>query len=461
MVGFIVALTCGGLLALAALGLLGYLFVSLLHRNRLLALAILGALALHLGVAGVLLLVHGPVHAPTATAVLHIAPPPLPAPLDLPKPPKPTFEQPALPQGTTNGSRHATANPRGNDPSKRPGARGPAATVILKDPPPPPLVQPSLDPEASYLDTGFTDPHGELTSITRGTDSRGGKGENGGFRNGDPHSTEYARGDRNGTRDGRVYFLRLKYGSGAWNAHAEGIRRLLRFLDAYVVCESDSWAMTTAELSDRYLRRQMQPCFIYAYCDETFSLSPSEAAILRDYLTRGGFLFLDSRPDPYIKEQVANQLAALLPGSRLAPIAKSHPINRFLFQLTSPGVGFNIIDGVNYGVTRGDRLAVFYTMGNFAQLYAANTPESDEYIKAQYQMGANVMLYAIEKGNAAGMRQEAGANARITTQTLQRLLDAGTGAASVAPSPADVPAPSIKLAPADNDAPADIRLQDE
>ena len=120
----------------------------------------------------------------------------------------------------------------------------------------------------------------------------------------------------------------------------------------------------------------------------------------------------------------------------LRPISRSHAINTFLFRTSDPVVGENTVTMQNYGITRNGRLVVFYTMGNFSHLYASHPANELPYFAAQYQMGANVMLYAIRKGDNSGIAQHAGASAKITTEALQHLgmleptANAGTGQAA-------------------------------
>jgi len=288
---------------------------------------------------------------------------------------------------------------------------------------------------------------GSGSGLDREPGGDGGGGE-GGEDAGDPEG--HGKGDipfgfAEGKANGRVYFMRLKHGSGAWNAHNDGTRRLLAFLNTYFKCEGDSRAVSANEMRSKYMRRGVQPSFLYLYCDDSFALSGSEIGILRNYIDKGGFLFLDSRPDPFIRDKVARQLDKVLPGARLAPISSGHAVNSFLFKLNQPGVGENIIDKKNYGISQRGRLVVFYTMGNFSHLFSSNPPDKkEEYIMAQYQMGANVMVYGINKGSPEGVRKLRGANATVTTQALQQmgLFDGGTTAKPRRPG---APGESVKV----------------
>lgn len=205
-------------------------------------------------------------------------------------------------------------------------------------------------------------------------------------------------GFSSGRIDGQVYFIRLKHDTGDWYAHTEGIAALLAFMSKYFRCETASRPMTAQEIETNYLSKGAIPSFIYISCDDSFSLSDKEAGILRSYLQRGGFLFVDSAPDDQTRQTVAEQLARVLPGQALQPVSQSHPINDFLFRLQAPGIGENWSDQRNYSVSLGNRVAVFYTPGNLAHYYELSRDKSDAYTAAQFEMGANVVAYAIAKG---------------------------------------------------------------
>ncbi len=281
---------------------------------------------------------------------------------------------------------------------------------------------------------------------------------------GAPTAGDAPAGFANGKVNGRIYFIRLKHDIGNWYAHQDGVTALLAFMNRYFQCESENRPMTAQEIQQKYLSKGAIPSFIYVSCDDNFSLTTDEASILRGYVDRGGFLFLDSAPDEITRGVVADQLAKVVPSGRLAPLSPSHPINRFLFRLAQPGVGENWSDAKNYGITVGDRLAVFYTPGNLAHYYELSRDKSDDYSTAQFQMGANVVAYAINHGVQSAVQQRPGARGAITRNTLQNLgfLDKPHAAAVSGASPTHAPKPP-KIAPGakpGDEQPADVKLVD-
>jgi hypothetical protein len=425
--------------------------LALLYRsNRLFFWCFAGALGGHLLVAGVLYgISHMGKPIDEERRIRIAAFMPAPKKVEPPKP-KPLPETLDLPWGQLTGRHDVRTPPKGtNKAGKQAGGNNSSAPAA----PGRPMVDgisddgsvPVDEKDAGLLRGTFSDVID--ASEVASTISSGGSGSGDGAGTPDGEgSGPIPFGFPNGKRNGRVYFVRLKHGSGAWNAHADGTRKLLNFCNAYFPCESDSWPMTANEMRTRYMSKNVQPTFIYIYCDETFSLSTSEVTVLQSYMNKGGFLFVDSRPDPFIRDLVASEISKVLPGMHMTPIPRSNNINSFLFRLSSPGIGANIITNSNYGITSGGRLAVFYTMGNFSQFFASFTPDTDEYVKAQYQMGANVILYAIQKGNNAGISQMAGARAEVNTQTIDKLFNIGGGGGGARPqADPDKPPESIKI----------------
>lgn len=438
-----------GLLILLVFAVLGLIFAALFKSNRLFFWALTAALGAHLFIAGALYGIGklgkpGDQERRVKLAFFRPAPP-----VKVPEPPKPKLPDklPDLPFGAATGKRNVKEPPKGrHDATKVGGATSGQSSPANPGRPMVSSIADSGDVPVDIKDDGLF--NSSFKDVIDASDIRNLGTGSGGDGLGDPNGTgsgDMPLGFKDGKRGGRVYFVRLKHGSGAWSAHAEGTRRLMAFLNQYFPCETDSWPMTAAEMRDRYMNKGAQPTFLYIYCDETFSLSASEVQILRIYMERGGFLFMDSRPDPLIKDLVANEIAKVLPGSHLAPLPKNHPINSFLFALSSPGVGENLIDQKNYGIAKDGRLIIFYTMGNFSHLYASVGPNADDYYKAQYQMGANVMLYAIRKGNKADIMQRAGAKAEVTNQAVERLMSLGSAPSAPAQGEPGKPPESIKI----------------
>ena len=395
----------GILIFLVVVGGMGLTCYTLYFNNRLLFWCLAGAFGGHLLFAGVLYAM-GIVFKPSVRKEIRIAIASVKMPpKEIPPPPK-TLD---LPLGALNGNPHVTKMPHGHTLKKTqsmprdPGhimhsGEGDDGTVHISDSP---------NMFIGHLD----DPDvRDISNIAEQAGTPEGEG------NGDVPA-----GFPNGKIGGRVYFIRMKQDRGSWNENDEGIRRLMTFLNGFFPCERESRAMSCAEMRARFLNQNKPPSFLYIYADDSFSLSSTDVTVLHQYIGMGGFLFIDSRPDPEIQTVVSREMDKVLPGMPMRPLSRSNTINTFLFRTSDPVVGENTVTMVNYGIMNSGRLSVFYTMGNFSHLYASHAPNELPYFTAQYQMGANVMLYAIRKGDNSGIDTRAGASAKITTEALQHL----------------------------------------
>lgn len=508
-------------------------FLAILFRsNRLLCLCLLATLGLHgvgfgyLGFKRYLELLNPPpkemrVKIAAVKREAPTPPPPTPKKADQPKPiqpaprllpaatPKPA-PQPlpkpnaALPKGRVDGNPKTKVMPKGTTlKTKTPGKPGPKKPLLAQGPTKPNAggSEPSkaskiltngqsdngiaVDPDAKDFegslngedamgagDFGSGKGKGIGTGIGKGSGEGSEGGGEGGEGAGDPSGTgsgDIPRGFAEGKANGKVYFMRLKHGSGAWNAFSSGTNRLLDFMRTTSFrSENTGRAMTADELKNKYMRKKLPPTFLYLYCDDSFSLSSSEVSTLRDYMAGGGFLFLDSNADPDVRDRIARELNKVLPGTRLSAIANSHPINSFLYKLDAPGIGSNFIEKKNYGISKGGRLIVFYTPGNFSSFYVTAAPSENGYAKAQYQMGANVLVYAMRKGDSSGITKLRGASAKVTTQ---QLIDLGFLDKPVKTVKPGGPKPSVKVnkppkpgaspTPAVPDEPDEIKVLDD
>ena len=442
------------LITLAIAGMIGMILSSMFHNNRLLFWCMMVALGTHFGVGGGLwfagyLAAHAQAAKPPEIRLAMAQPPPPPPP---PEPKKEEVHDISKPLGKINGDKTVTKIRKGTnmDPHAQPGAKG-AKTFGNHQTMSSPTSDPSqasveFNPDArssEYLGPGDSLDVKDLNKVGR----VGGGGDDWGDPNGDPNGGVPV-GFPDGTVGGKVYFIRLKHGSGAWYAWNNGTQRLLHYLNQAqgLPCQTETWPMTTAELKKKYMSKGGIPSFLYLYVDSTFALTSGDVTVLREYMDKGGFLFLDSRCDPDIKDRVAHEMDKVLPGTRLSTISRSHPINNFLFALSDPGLGENPQAQSNFGISRNGRLVVFYTMGNFSHLYESHDPNEFPYVTAQYQMGANVMLYALTKGDATGVARKKGASAKITTAALEKLgLLSPSPSSSSTTTPGGAPTESVKV----------------
>ncbi len=341
-----------------------------------------------------------------------------------PKPPEPLV----IPSGVPDGDRSAKTPPQGDSAQENTHNQPPPPLHVMTHDGPVDVQLPPAAPNMPDDGTTFTE---DMTRFAHNVTGPNGPGY--GTPTGVPGGPPQCGIGPPRLKSGKVYFIRFKCGTGAWNAYTEGTQHLLDFTNRYVTCEATTRAMGYDEVR-ALLDAGTPPAFIYLYVDESFVLTGEEVRVLQRYLNTDGFLFLDSRPDADVRERVTNELARVLPGAPLRALPASHTVNRFFFRLSPPAVGENIADRQNYGITRRNRLQVFYTMGNLAHLFAGHAPDEMSYITAQYQQGVNVIFYAIRKGDDTGVDARHGAGTALSTGTLDRVFSLGEPPHAATPS---------------------------
>ena len=178
------------------------------------------------------------------------------------------------------------------------------------------------------------------------------------------------------------------------------------------------WAGTTLRLASSpvHLRATDERLFDYpfAYIVEPghMELSDEDAAALREYLMRGGFLFLDDFHGEIEWQHARGEIKKILPDSEIKDLPITHPIFHTYFDLDQviqvPGVAA-LIQGVTYekgGVTphymgienKNGRLMVFMTrncdLGD-AWEWINDPRYPAQYGVVAYKIGINVVTYAM------------------------------------------------------------------
>ncbi len=408
--------------------------VYLSTKNKLLFMSLISAVALHIfiiigiSVAGSMIKEQVASTKPTPPMEITILPTP---PIEKIKPVEPKADSLDLPKKSSNHDKRQIDNDinKTKEISRPPTPKRPITLNDLFDKSqfPTNYDDPISTSSKDNLKPGDIDPN---IPIGNGTDN-----------DGDIDGGDVA-GFNDGTSGGKVYFITLKWGSAnsGWCANSDGLNKLLSFVSQTVSCQKNIWPMAAADIRKKYLMKNLTPSFIYIYCDETFSLNNVDVTVLRDYINKGGFLFMDSR-DESIKDKVSRELEKVTPG-KFSPIRNDNAINSFLFRLNQPGVGLNPA-AKNYGITRNGRLVVFYTPGNFSYVYANYKSNEDDYFKAQYQMGTNIIMYAIRKGDSSGLEKVEGAKTTLTKTVVDKITGINTPV-----QPVTEKDKSVKLKPA-------------
>ncbi len=148
----------------------------------------------------------------------------------------------------------------------------------------------------------------------------------------------------------------------------------------------------------------------------TIGLSDLEAARLREYLLKGGFLWVDDFWGTPAWQQWSGQIARVLPEYRIVDVPDDHPIRRMLFNLSTIPQVTNINFWRRTGRTseRGadsphanfrmiaderDRIMVLMTHNTDIGDSWEREGEDDEFFRLfspeGYALGVNVLIYAM------------------------------------------------------------------
>lgn len=210
---------------------------------------------------------------------------------------------------------------------------------------------------------------------------------------------------------------------GIYNSPAGGWRRgswMVDFprADEHFITGIREWVGTNLSVSSHPQQVHMSDDRIFDYPLLYFvepgymELSEEEAARLREYLTRGGFIFLDDFHGDYEFENVREQLRRVFPEYELKDLPPTHPIFHSYLDINEvvqvPGVA-SLRNGVTYekgGVTphymgiedKNGRLVVFITrncdLGD-AWEWINDSRYPVQYGVMAYRIGINVIIYAM------------------------------------------------------------------
>ncbi|MDI6840146.1 MAG: DUF4159 domain-containing protein [bacterium] len=138
--------------------------------------------------------------------------------------------------------------------------------------------------------------------------------------------------------------------------------------------------------------------FIFITGHGNIKLSDSEVKQLREYLTKGGFLYADD--DYGMDEYFRREIGKVFPGIKLEELPFKHPIYHSFYD-------FDYLPKIHkhddkppkgYGIFYQGRLVVFYTYetnisDGWADPWVHNDPA--EKREEAFKMGVNILMYAI------------------------------------------------------------------
>lgn len=198
---------------------------------------------------------------------------------------------------------------------------------------------------------------------------------------------------------GEFKLARIEYrGGGDWYNDPSSLTNLAEFTQQQVPIaidpEYDDIAIGSRDLFD-------YP-FAFLTGHGNISINQTEAANLREYLNKGGFLYIDD--DYGLDEHFRKIISQVYPDEELIELPFDHPIYHQVFDFPEGLPKIHQHDGESpqgYGIFHEGKLVLFYTFEtNLADGWA--NPEihknpADVRQKA-LQMGTNILIYALING---------------------------------------------------------------
>jgi hypothetical protein len=213
-------------------------------------------------------------------------------------------------------------------------------------------------------------------------------------------------------------FVRLKYSSYTWRGRGSWATDYPE-ADEHFIYGLRGWARSMLAISDDpdavslLDQRLFTYPFIYAVEPGYMDLSEEEAAKLREYLLRGGFLLLDDFWGEYEWENVQEQMRKVFPEYEIQELPLTHPIFHCYFDINEvvqvPVIGNAIRGGPTHekGGIIPHYMGISDPGGRVMVFVARNTDNGDawehiddpryplKYGLAAYRLGMNCIIYAM------------------------------------------------------------------
>jgi hypothetical protein len=205
---------------------------------------------------------------------------------------------------------------------------------------------------------------------------------------------------------GQIQWARLKTADPFWDRHAGADPRLLQFVRDHTTLNIDTnWHVADV---GRLLQMSAYPFLFSAGIQ--FVTDEKDRTNLREYLQRGGFVFIDScinttvNPDPdvFLKTQ-EDTFRAILPNVRIERLPDDHPIYRSCFEMKNGLPHTYMLNQYNPAWAKHGLYAV-YTDNHFVALislsglqcgWAGMNPDPTHVTECM-KMLVNIYVYVVE-----------------------------------------------------------------
>ncbi len=203
--------------------------------------------------------------------------------------------------------------------------------------------------------------------------------------------------------DSNLTLPRIVYEGGNDNARPEGLRSLLAQIARRTSVEVNREPISL-KLSDPNLFKYP---FIYLGGDKAFEPFPeSDLNVLREYLSYGGFLFIDDNSadaDSEFDRSVRRMVARLFPQMPMRNISRDHSVFRSFYLLNTVS-GRAIINSYLEGISLKGRTVLMYSVNDQAGAWSRNKlgDWNFDMVAGGYRqrqlsirLGINIILYAL------------------------------------------------------------------
>ena len=132
-----------------------------------------------------------------------------------------------------------------------------------------------------------------------------------------------------------------------------------------------------------------------------FRLSYDEAATLREYFKRGGFLYGDDcikgKTEDYFFKAFEREIRKVMPGNEMKPVPLDHEIFHCFYDFDNGTPRCKGAPHPDMGLFYKDRLVAFLTAGDIHCGWCARffQPRTQALAEATYKMGVNIVIYAL------------------------------------------------------------------
>lgn len=223
----------------------------------------------------------------------------------------------------------------------------------------------------------------------------------------------------NGKRKGEFTFARTVYSSGFGRRRGGSWATDFPDADYHFIMGVREWSGTILSIADEPQQVEILSDklfdfpLIYFVEPGNMELSDEEAKRLREYVNRGGFLFLDDFWGSYEWENVQEQMRRIFPEYKIEDLPLDHTIFHCYFDIKEviqvPGIGTWLGRGVTYerdGYTP-HYMGIRDKYGTVVTFIARNCDLGDawehiddqryplQYGLAAYRVGVNVVIYAM------------------------------------------------------------------